>query len=100
MRTDEEILELIEKNNKLLDIVQKKVDEAKIRNLTNIADKKDLFLNEFLPLFVVVNILADRQKTLYWALGRPVEVIMELEELSKITFNLIRKNLEAFSKYL
>jgi len=100
MKDDEEILELIRKNNELLDRVQKKVEEAKIRNLTNIQDKKELFLNDILPLFIVVNILADRQRTLYWALGRPVEVIVKLDALSKITFSLIRENLELFSRYL
>jgi len=100
MRTDQEILEMINATNKLLDNIKIKVDELKIRNLTNIVDKKELFLKEVLPLFIIVNILADRQTSLYWAIGKPVDVIIELNRLSEKTFKLIKENLELFHKYL
>jgi len=100
MRTDDEVLEMITLTNELLDDVQDQITALKERTLDDSVDKKELFFKEVLPLFIVVNLLADRQSMLYWQLGRPVEVMIELNRLSKKTFEAIKDNLELFHKYI
>jgi len=101
MRNDEEILDMIQMTDLLLTKSQKKVDEIKLKNLmgVTVADKRKLFFEEVLPLFVAVNILIDRKATLMWVLEEK-ELTARVNKISKASYNSIKENLELFNKFL
>ena len=99
MRTTEEILDRIKRTDKILEKGRKEIDKLKLKNLMNATkeEKRKLFFEDVLPLFVAVNILTDRKATLMWALGE-IELAVELNILSRISFDMIKENLELFDK--
>ena len=101
MKSNEEILNMIKRTDLIFAKSQKEIDKIKLKNLMNATkeEKRKLFFEEVLPLFVAVNILTDRKATLLWALGER-ELTAEVTRLSKASFLMVKENLELFDKFL
>jgi len=101
MKSNEEILDMIKRTDETFERGRKEIDKLKLRNVMESTkdEKRKLFFEEVLPMFVAINILTDRKATLMWALGE-TELSSEVARLSKISFAMVKENLELFDKFL
>ena len=101
MKTNQEIFDMLKKTDLLFSKSQKEMDKLKLKNLMNntLEEKRKLFFNDVLPMFVAVNVLTDRKATLLWALGE-TELTAEVNRLSKVSFAMVKEHLGLFDKFL
>ncbi len=96
MRKEQEIKDMIVETTKLLKNTKTKLKEINRKSKSK-KQILELELKKSIPLIVAINILIERQQTLFWSLGKPIKV-KKFNKLSKNTFRLLEKRLETLRK--